>query len=163
MPYSLGTMSLLCGLQTGSNVVYMPTPKEHPDAGARIRARRAFLKKSRPAIQRETDGLIYTELQKRVEDGDKKVRTVYAGHLKAWIAALEWTPLDFEKETGVSIVDTDAMPGSDPFTPGLMVGYYGTVSAGLGVVQGMNNPEHMVALDPIFPGLRGRDPRSLGL
>lgn len=138
-------------------------PTERPDAGARIRARRSYLGKSRPDIAKETDGLIYVELQKRVEDGSKKVRTLYAGHLKAWMGALDWTPADFETETGVSIIDDADMPGTEPYTGGIMVGYYGTVSAGLGAIEIMDTPEQMMNLDPMFPGLRGRDPKRLGM
>lgn len=139
-----------------------PPHTERPDAGDRIRARRSYLKKSRPDIERETGGLIYTEMQKRVEDGSKKVRTIYAGRLKAYMAALEWTPADLERETGVSIIDDD-MPGSEPWTGGITVGYYGTVRAGLGAVEGMDTPDQMVNLDPILPGLSGRNVRRLRL
>lgn len=140
-----------------------PRTTEHADAGDRIRARRSYLNKSRPDIERETNGLLYTDLQKRVENGDKKVRTIYAGHLKAYMAALDWTPADLERETGISILEEEETPGSEPWTGGIAVGYYGTVSAGLGAVEGMNTPEQMVNLDPILPGISGRASRRLGL
>lgn len=158
-------MFVLSGVQPASNLVIMTTgsSRERTDAGARIRARRSYLGKSRPDIAAETDNLIYTELQKRVEDGSKKVRTLQARHLAAYLKALDWTAAAFEQETGVVLPEVETMPGAEPFSGGLAVPYYGTVSAGLLSIEAEEHPEQLVALDPILPGLRGRTSRKLGL
>lgn len=163
------------GERLSSNVFGMTETKakEHPQAGAKIRARRAFLGKSRKDIETETSGVIYMDLQKRIESGTKKVRTLHIKHLKAWMEALEWSPADFEHETGVELgfegdseaapAGLTAVPGTEPYKGGLSVGYYGTVRAGLGRVEQEDDPERRVALDPIMPGVRGRDESHLGL
>lgn len=141
-----------------------PRTTEHPDAGDRIRARRAFHKLSRPAVSHATDGVLYERLQKRIEDGDKKVRTLRVNQVAAYLKVLEWTPEDFERETGVPLLEVgEDVPGSEPYKGGLLVGYYGTVAAGLHSVEEDSEPERLIPLDPLMPGLRGRPAGRLGL
>jgi len=139
-------------------------PAEHPDAGARIAGRRGYLKLSRPRIAELTNGVLYERLQKRIEDGDKAVRTLRVDQIAAYMQALEWTREDFERETGVELPDDHAgVPGSEPYEGGLMVGYFGTVSAGLQDIQDEGDPERMIPIDPALPGLKGRTKGHLGL
>lgn len=137
---------------------------EHPEAGARIRARRAFLNKSRPDLAKATDNVLYVELQKRIEDGDKKVRTLTVPQAAAYMRELDWTPEEFERETGVEVPYASlAVPGSEPYEGGLQVGYYGTVAAGLHGIEHEDEAERMVPIDPLLPGIRGRNTKQLGL
>ena len=139
-----------------------PPHGERPDAGANIRARRAWLKKSRPAIETETDNVLYTELQKRIEDGEKKVRTLHVRHITAYLEALQWTAADWERETGITLPESDPVPGSEPYEGGVPVAYYGAVSAGL--INVMDEaPESYINLDPSLPGMRGKTGKHLGL
>lgn len=137
---------------------------EHRDAGAKIRARRAFLRLSRPTIAKATGGVLYVELQKRIEDGDKKVRTLLLHQIAAYLTVLEWTGEDFERETGVELPDGQpTVPGSEPYEGSLIVGYYGTVAAGLQSVEQEDEAERLIPIDPTLPGLRGRTKGHLGL
>lgn len=157
-------MFVLPGLQPAPIVVPMArTQTEHPDAGARIRAQRAFVGKSRPDIERETEGLIYRDLQKRVEDGTKKVRTIHLRHLTAWIDALEWTVQQFEDATGVELPESGAVPGNSPFNGSIQVPMYGSVAAGILGVDMNDTPDTFMMLDPSLPGLKGRNPKRLGV
>lgn len=160
--HAFGTMLVLPGRHLAPIVGVMSSHTERPDAGARIRAQRAFIGKSRPDIEKETGGLIYRDLQKRVEDGQKKVRTIHLRHLKAWIDALNWTPAQFEEATGVGLPETH-VPGSSPFDGRMQVPLYGDVAAGIMGVEMDEKPETFIALDPTLPGLKGRKPSRLGV
>lgn len=140
-----------------------PRTKEHPEAGARIRARRAYLNLSRPQVAALSNNVLYVELQKRIEDGNKRVLTLRADQVRAYLDALQWTTEDYERETGVELPDSPGVPGAEPYEGGLNVGYYGTVAAGLHSIDHDEAAERFVPISPILPGLRGRTQASLGL
>ena len=77
--------------------------KEKPVYGRAIAARRGYLSKSLMDIERDSNGVLYTKLLSRVENGEKHVRTLEIDELRVLLVQLDWTLEDFIRETGVTL------------------------------------------------------------
>jgi phage repressor protein C with HTH and peptisase S24 domain len=72
----------------------------------RLRIRRVELdNKSQMAIENETSGIIYQRLLSRIENGDKNPVELEVHQFFEYLRALNWSPLEFERETGLAIPD----------------------------------------------------------
>jgi SOS-response transcriptional repressor LexA len=78
--------------------------KQKPSYGLAIAARRTFLGgKSAMDIENETGGVIYQKLLYRIEGGDKHPLELDLKQFAALLQALDWTPAEFARETGVEL------------------------------------------------------------
>lgn len=132
--------------------------------GAFLKARRAYLGLTAAEFVERTNGVITLKLLSQLENDHRHPSSLRVTKYRALLAALELTPQEFERETGVPPLTsdpTDDLPGSVPFTGSLRVPIAGTVSAGLLAVQMETDFADFLNLDPHLPGLRGRDDSRL--
>lgn len=126
----------------------------HP--GRTIASRRAYLGKSGPDIDAETDGAIYVKLLSRIETGKKQLKDLPYSKLRRLMYALEWTPQEFAQETGLEL-SAPAIPTAEPYTPRFEVPIFETVAAGLASTPSEDEIVGTYPLDPSLAGLRGRN------
>lgn len=83
-----------------------PKTDNRPVYGRVIAARRAFLGKSALDIENEHSPLLYQKLLYRIEGGKKHPLDLDLKTFAALLNALEWSPLEFAKETGLQFPGT---------------------------------------------------------
>jgi phage repressor protein C with HTH and peptisase S24 domain len=72
----------------------------------RLKMRRIELNdKSRLEVENETNGIVYQRLLSRIENGDKNPVELEVHQFFEYLRALNWSPLEFERETGLAIPD----------------------------------------------------------
>lgn len=130
--------------------------RERPDAGRRVAARRKYVGKTQEGIEEETNGILKQRLLSRIEktEGEdaKSVGSLSVTQLSALLAVLEWTPEEFEEETGVQL--PARVPNATPNVPTMKLPFMGSVSAGVSLDQ--EEPTEYRYYDPRTDGLKGR-------
>ena len=86
-----------------------------PKWGRKLAARRTELGLSLGAIEEATDGVVYTQLLYRLENGRMNPKNLKAHQLSALLAVLQWTPRDWDMLLGQppTIVGADEEPMDD--------------------------------------------------
>ena len=128
-------------------------------AGRTIKARRVYIGKSQPDIERETNGALYVKLLSRLETGQKQLETLSFTKLRTLIAALEWTTEQFVQATGIQI-DVE-LPNATPYNASFAVPVFPSVSAGLASTIDEDLVIGHYMLDPAVSGLRGRNMNNM--
>lgn len=130
--------------------------------GAAIKARRSYLGLKAEDVVERTGNLISLKLLSKLENNHVSPGSLKLGRYRALLGALEWSPTEFEVETGVpaSAAEPEGLPGARPYAPVLSIPVIGTVSAGLREVD-VSDAEDHIGLDPNLPGVRGRSSANL--
>jgi repressor LexA len=77
-----------------------------PSWALRLKVRRIGLNdKSRLDVENETNGIIYQRLLARIESGEKNPIELEVPQFFEYLRAMQWTPTEFERETGLAIPD----------------------------------------------------------
>jgi hypothetical protein len=146
------------------SLVYMATNKTAKmDAGRIIAARRAYLGKSGPAIEKETNGVIYTKLLSRIETGVTPIEQLPFAKIGTLCAALKWTLTEFLNETGITHAAPEPIPGASDPSDTVRLPNWGAVSAGVQAQRkGGSMPEKAIPVNPDAIEVNERDVARLG-